>query len=178
MFYATDQMWGGIDQTLTGRLGAVVRYCFGRRKEEKTVRGLLAFLRTRSVLYSPLYRAHPLASLGCVRRMRARLREALERLPPGSRAFRPVREMHEACMGFLTRIESLPMPGETELSPDKLVGGVYRRMLDDALVRLRETFSSRINELCEEYGIEKPPPGEIKAYAARPPWLEADDRKP
>ncbi len=178
MFYAMGQMWGGTDQNLTGRLRAAVRYCFGWRKEEKTVRGLLAFLRTRSVLYSPLYREHPLAALGSVRRMRTRLREDLERLPPGSRAFRPVREMHEACLGFLTRISPLPMPGETELSPDKLADGVYWRTLQDALVRLRETFDSCIDELCEDYGMEKPPPGEIKAYAARPPWRKPSWKPP
>jgi hypothetical protein len=132
-----------------------------RRNEKKRVYRLLAFLRDHRVLYGPLYQEEPVAASESVRGMQMRLRNDFERLPRGSKAFRPVLEMHEACLRFLTQVTSLPMPGETELLPGEWTArGVHRQTLEDALTKLRRVFASRMDQLYESYSIEKPPPCE------------------
>jgi hypothetical protein len=153
-------------------MAAVVYFYLKQRNEKKRVYGLLAFLWGRRVLYSSLYQEHPVAALESVRGIQKRLRADLERLPNGSKAFWPVREMHEACLGFLaqteplTRVEPVSDIGETELLSDKWVGGIHWRMLENSLIRLRSSFSPLMEELYEEFGIEKPPRVLRRVHAA------------
>ena len=110
---------------------------------------LLAFLWDRHTLY-PFYQEHPEAALEFIRKIQVRLRDELERLPNGSKAFWLIREMHEACLGFSIRIDPLTRTGpceETKLLSDKRADGAYQRVLEDALIGLRETVNSRMDEL-------------------------------
>jgi hypothetical protein len=138
---------------------AVFRYG-RRRKEKKVVHRLLAFLRGRRVLYSSIYQEYPVAVLESVLGMQKRLGAELERLPARSRAFWPVREMNEACLGFLARIEPLSRidtsSEETELLSDRWVEGIHWQTLGNALAQLRSVLNPCIDELYEEYDIEKP----------------------
>ena len=170
-----DPTWPVLGLIVPLLLVVAVYYYRKRRNERKMVRGLLTFLWSRRVLYSSLYQEHPVAALESIRGIQLKLRDALERLPDESKAFRPVREMHEACLGFLTRIEPstrvepLPMPGETELLSDKWVSGIYRQTFGEDLIRLRSAFNPHMDELYEAYGIEKPPPRVIRRAHAVPP---------
>ncbi len=168
-------MWGALGVIVPLLLAAVICYYGKRRNERKMVRELLIFLWNRRVLYSSLYQEHPMAALEAVRGMQIRLRNNLERLPSKSKAFWPIRETHEACLGFLTQIEPLtridasPVAGETELASDKWVGGIRWQTLGDALIRLRSVFNPRIAQLYEAYGIEKLPPQVLRRIRAAPP---------
>jgi hypothetical protein len=168
-----NSMWGAWVVLV---LLAVVAVCYysKRRNERKMVRGLLTFLWSRRVLYSSLYQEHPVAALESVQGIQIRLRDNLERLSSKSQAFWPIREMHEACLGFLTQIEPLTRvdtsltPGETELISDKWVDGIYGQVFGDALNRLRSVFNPCVEKLYEAYGIEKPPPHVLRRIHAAP----------
>ena len=156
-----DVIWQALGAGMLLFVGVAV-FRYGRRRNEKrAVRGLLAFLQGRRVLYSSNYQEYPVAALESVLGIQTRLRDELERLPARSRAFWPVREMNEACLGFLARIEPLsridPSSEETELLSNKWVDGIHWQTLGDALAQLRSVLNLCINELYEEYGIEKPP---------------------
>ena len=159
-----DPLFGGLSILLALAIAAAGiggLYYNRRRNEKKRVYRLLAFLRDHRVLYGPLYQEEPVTASESVRGMQMRLRRDFERLPRGSKASRPVLEMHEACLRFLTQVASLPMPGETGLLPGKwTTGGVHRQTLEDALTTLRRVFASRMDQLYESYGIEKPLPRE------------------
>ncbi len=132
-----------------------------RRNERAVVHSLLTFLWGRRTLYL-LYQEHPEAALEFVQKIQSRLKDDLERLPNKSRAYWPVREMHEACLKFLIQTDPLTRTDssrDAELLSDKWAGSVYRRSLVDALLRLREIVNSRMDELYEECGIERPSSG-------------------
>ena len=150
---------GGVIYWIISR---IVRYVLrrkeARRQERDQVRALLTFLWTRRVLDSPLYQEDPRGSLGSVREIRVRLRQDLEGLPSESAVLRSLREMHEACLEFLNRIEPLPMPRDSEPLPSVWLGGAYWETLGDALTLLRRTFEPCMDQLYEAYGIDKPRP--------------------
>ena len=130
-----------------------------RRNEKETVRRLLTLLRDHRALRSPLYLEQPLSASESVRGIRVRLRDALETLPESSKAYRPVREMHQACLSFLTQTGFSPMPEESDPLSKRWMAasGARRRALEDALIRLRRILNACMNQLYEAYGIEKPP---------------------
>jgi len=131
-----------------------------RRNEEKLVRRLLTslWIWNHRTLRGDLYQKDPVAVLESVKGIRVSLKSYLERLPNDSKGLQPVREMHEACLRFLTQVGSLPAAGETGLQPGKWVaGGTYRRALEDALSRLRSSLDAGMDQLQEAYGREKLP---------------------
>src|SRR5919199_3038258 len=162
----TDPLFGGPSFLLAAAIVTAVGlgglYYRKRRNEKETVRRLLALLRDHRVLHEPVYREEPLSASESVRGIRMRLRDALEKLPDGSKAHRPVREMHEACLSFLTQIGFSPMPEESDPLSKRWMAasGARRRALEDALIRLRRILNTRMDQLYEAYGIEKPPPHE------------------
>ena len=169
-----DVIWLVLGSGVLLFVGAAVVFRYGRRrKEKKAVHGLLAFLRGRRVLYSSIYQEYPLAALESVLGIQKRLRAELERLPARSKAFWPVREMNEACLGFLARIEPLsridPSFGETELLSEKWVEGIHWQTLGNALAQLRSVLNPCIDELYEEYGIEKPLQTSKRVHAVSQP---------
>src|SRR5918999_186101 len=162
---AVAALMGGVLYWIIKHLiGYVSRRRAAQQHEHDNVRGLLTFLWSHRVLDSPLYQEDPRASLESVREIRLRLRDDLETLPTESKALPLIREMHEACLEFLNRIEPLPMPKESEPLPDEWLGGVYWRALGDALIRLRRVVNPNMDQLYEDYGIEKPPPRVIVRY--------------
>jgi hypothetical protein len=142
-------------------------YYLKRRNERETVRRLLIALRGYPVLHGPLHREQPLPASESVRGIRRRLGSALQKLPEGSKAHRPVREMHQACLSFLTQIGPTALPEEPDPLSRRVMAAsrIRRRELEDALNRLRWIIDTRTDRLYESYGIEKPPP---------PPAREAD----
>lgn len=135
-----------------------------QQQQRDKVRSLLTFLWSHRVLDSPLYQEDPRGSLESVREMRVRLRDDLETLPTESKALPLIREMHEACLKFLNRIEPLPMPTASQSLPDEWLEGVYWQILGDALIRLRQMFNPNMDRLYEDYDIERPPPRERRVY--------------
>ena len=115
-----------------------------RRDEREMVHDLPSSLRGPHTLY-PLCQESPEAASQLVRKTQTRLSDGFERLPNESKALWPVREIHEAYLGFSSQIDPLTQTGscgETELLLDTRAGGDYQRVLEDALVRLRETVNS------------------------------------
>jgi hypothetical protein len=156
---------GGVLYWMIGRIvGHVLRRRAARRQERDRVRALLTFLWAHRVLDSPLYQEDPRGSLNSVREIRVRLRQDLEALPLESEALRPIREMHEACIGFLNRIEPLPMPAESEPLPPEWLDGVYWGKLGNALGLMRQVFDPCMNQLYEAYNLDKPPPRVVVSY--------------
>jgi len=134
------------------------------RRERDAVRGLLEWLWGHRVLYEWHHQEHPVGALESVREIRARLRDELGRLTEGSQAIPPVRDMHEAGVEFLRRVEPLPKPKEPGLLPVEWMGTEAWHQHNDALIGLRQVFNARMNQLFDAYGIEKPPPCERVAY--------------
>jgi hypothetical protein len=135
----------------------VLSYYRKRRDESEMVHALPSSLWGCHTPY-PLYQESPEAALELVRKIQARLSDAFESLPNESKAFWPIREMHEAYLGFSSQMDPLTQTGscgETELLLDTRAGGVYQWVLEDAVVRLRETVNSLMDELYEERSIEK-----------------------
>ena len=115
-----------------------------RRDEREMVHDLPSSLRGPHTLY-PLCQENPEAASQLVRKTQTRLSDGFERLPNESKALWPVREIHEAYLGFSSQIDPLTQTGscgETELLLDTRTDGDYQRVLEDALVRLRETVNS------------------------------------
>lgn len=115
-----------------------------RRDEREMVHDLPSSLRGPHTLY-PLCQESPEAASQLVRKTQTRLSDGFERLPNESKALWPVREIHEAYLGFSSQIDPLTQTGscgETELLLDTRTDGDYQRVLEDALVRLRETVNS------------------------------------
>ena len=115
-----------------------------RRDEREMVHDLPSSLRGPHTLY-PLCQESPEAASQLVRKTETRLSDDFERLPNESKALWPVREIHEAYLGFSSQIDPLTQTGscgETELLLDTRTDGDYQRVLEDALVRLRETVNS------------------------------------
>lgn len=115
-----------------------------RRDEREMVHDLPSSLRGPHTLY-PLCQESPEAASQLVRKTQTRLSDGFERLPNESKALWPVREIHEAYLGFSSQIDPLTQTGscgETELLLDTRADGDYQRVLEDALVRLRETVNS------------------------------------
>jgi hypothetical protein len=122
----------------------VLSYHRKRRDEREMVHDLPSSLRGPHTLY-PLCQESPEAASQLVRKTQTRLSDGFERLPNESKAFWPIREMHEAYLGFSSQINPLTQTGscgETELLLDTRTDGDYQRVLEDALVRLRETVNS------------------------------------
>jgi hypothetical protein len=144
-------------------------YYLKRRGERKTVRRLLIALRGYHVLHGPLYSEQPLSASESVRGLRRRLGTALEKLPEGSKAHRAVREMHQACLSFLTQIGPTALPEESDPLSSRVMAasGIRRRVLEEALNQLRRVFEARMDRLYEAYSIEKLPPP--------PPAREVDE---
>lgn len=135
-------------------------YYLKRRNERETVHRLLIALRSYHVLYGALYKEQPLSASESVRGIRRRLETTLEKLPEGSKAYRPVREMYQACLSFLTQIGPTALPEEPDPLSSRVMAAsrIRRRVLEDALNRLRGVFETRIDQLYEAYSIEKLPP--------------------
>ena len=115
-----------------------------RRDEREMVHDLPSSLRGPHTLY-PLCQESPEVASQLVRKTQTRLSDGFERLPNESKALWPVREIHEAYLGFSSQIDPLTQTGscgETELLLDTRTDGDYQRVLEDALVRLRETVNS------------------------------------
>ncbi len=128
-----------------------------RRDEREMVHDLPSSLRGPHTLY-PLCQESPEAASQLVRKTQTRLSDGFERLPNESKAFWPIREMHEAYLGFSSQINPLTQTGscgETELLLDTRADDDYQRVLEDALVRLRETVNSLMDELYEQRSFEK-----------------------
>jgi hypothetical protein len=122
----------------------VLSYHRKRRDEREMVHDLPSSLRGPHTLYR-LCQESPEAASELVRKTQTRLSDGFERLPNESEALWPVREMHEAYLGFSNQIDPLTQTGscgETELLLDTRADGDYQRVLEDALVRLRETVNS------------------------------------
>jgi hypothetical protein len=122
----------------------VLSYHRKRRDEREMVHDLPSSLRGPHTLY-PLCQESPEAASQLVRKTQTRLSDGFERLPNESKALWPVREMHEAYLGFSSRIDPLTQTGscgETELLLDTRADDGCQRVLEDALVRLRETINS------------------------------------
>jgi hypothetical protein len=122
----------------------VLSYHRKRRDEREMVHDLPSSLRGPHTLY-PLCQESPEAASQLVRKTQTRLSDGFERLPNESKALWPVREIHEAYLGFSSQIDPLTQTGscgETELLLDTRTDGDYQRVLEDALVRLRETVNS------------------------------------
>jgi hypothetical protein len=122
----------------------VLSYHRKRRDEREMVHDLPSSLRGPHTLY-PLCQESPEAASQLVRKTQTRLSDGFERLPNESKALWPVREIHEAYLGFSSQIDPLTQTGscgETELLLDTRADGDYQRVLEDALVRLRETVNS------------------------------------
>ena len=134
------------------------------RRERDAVRGLLEWLWGHRVLYEPLYQEDPVGALESVREIRARLREEIGQLPEGSEAIPHVRDMHEAGVEFLRRVEPLPKPTEREPLPVDWMQTEAWQQHNDALIGLRQVFNPKMNLLFDAYGIEKPPPRVKVAY--------------
>jgi len=136
-----------------------------RRNEEKLVHRLLRslWIWDHRTLRGDLHQKGPVAALESVKGIQVSLKSYLQRLPNGSKGTQPVREMHKACLGFLTRIGSLPAAGETGLQPGKWVaGGTYQEVLEDALRKLRSSLGVGLDQLQEAYSAEKLPLPEIE----------------
>ena len=73
---------------------------------------------------------------------------------------RPVREMHQACLSFLTQIGPTALPEEPDPLSSRVMAAsrIRRRVLEESLNRLRRVFDARMDQLYEACGIEKPPP--------------------
>jgi LPXTG cell wall anchor motif len=142
-------------------VGIGALYYRKRRNERQTVRQLLMALRDYRVLHGPLYKEQPLSASESVRGMRMRIGSTLEKLPESSKAHRPLREMHQACLSFLTQIGPTAVPEESDPLSQRWMAasGIRRRVLENALSRLRRILHTRMNELYKAYDdIEKPPP--------------------
>ncbi len=135
----------------------MLSYYGKRRNEREMVYALPSSLWGRHTLY-PLCQESPEAASQFVRKTQTRLSDDFERLPNESKAFWRIREMHEAYLGFSSQINPLTQTGscgETELLLDTRADDGYQRVLEDALVRLRETVNSLMDELYEQRSFEK-----------------------
>jgi hypothetical protein len=122
----------------------VLGYHRKRRDEREMVHDLPSSLRGPHTLY-PLCQESPEAASQLVRKTETRLSDDFERLPNESKALWSIREMHEDYLGFSSQIDPLTQTGscgETELLLDTRADDGYQRVLEDALVRLRETVNS------------------------------------